>query len=125
MTYSDRTYVRMGPGPGLGLIQCKTRMHSSRMRTVRYSGCLSCHIYLPSSYTPPCHACPLAMHAPPRHACLPLAMHVPCHTHPLCHECQPTTPPPHMPHTCEQNHKHLRKHNPAATTLRTVNIGPV
>ena len=24
MAYSDRTYVGMGPGPGLGLIQCQS-----------------------------------------------------------------------------------------------------
>ena len=24
MAYSDRTYVGMGPGPGLGLIQCRS-----------------------------------------------------------------------------------------------------
>ena len=47
---------------------CRTRMHSSRMRTARCSGRLSCHTcppplsprMLPSPHMPPtlCHACP-------------------------------------------------------------------
>ena len=64
----------------------KTRMHSSRMRTVRCSGRLSCH------------ACPL----PATHA--PTAMHVslPCmtppHTPPATYAPLPCIPPlPHMP----------------------------
>ena len=67
-----------------------TRIHSSRMRTVRCSSSL-----LPR--TPPCHSCPLrcmppTTHAPPQDAC-PLPCVPPCHTHP------PTmhTPLPHMP----------------------------
>ena len=73
----------------------KTRMHSSRMRTVRSSGRLSCHA------CPPCHAYPPAMHTP-YHA--PPTMHAPCHVYPLihthpCHVCPlPCMPPlPHMP----------------------------
>ena len=56
---------------------CSKRMHSRRMRTVRCSGHLSCHI------------CSL----PP--SCMPTAMHpchTPCHAHPVPH-----TPPPCMP----------------------------
>ena len=96
-------------------------MHSSRTRTVRCSGHLSCHA------CPLCHAHPLAMYAPsithalchvplpathtpsiyaplsctpPCHACPPLlhmpsAMHAPCHT--------PLPPRIHapLPHICE------------------------
>ena len=43
----------------------KTRIHSSRMRTVCCSGRLSCHACPPlPRMPPPCHACPPAMHAP-------------------------------------------------------------
>ena len=70
-----------------------TRIHSIRMRTVRCSGRLSCHA------RPPRHAWPLP--------CMPLTT---MHTH-------PPTP------AREQNDRHLWKHNLAATTLGTVNMG--
>ena len=58
-----------------------TRMHSSRMHTVRCSGLLSCHT------CPPCHTHPLVMHAP-CHACPP------CHAHPpAMHTPLPSTSP--------------------------------
>ena len=61
-----------------------TRMHSSRMRPVRCSGCLSCHACSP----PRRHACH------PAHACLP-AMHTPPAMHALHHTCPlPCTSPP-------------------------------
>ena len=67
-----------------------TRMHSSRMCTTHFSGCLSCHA-CPLPCTPPCHACPPVTHVPchanPHHAC-PL----PCI--PLCHTCPPATHAP-------------------------------
>ena len=94
-----------------------TRMHSSRMRTVCCSGCLSCHACPP----------PPTMHTP-HHTHTP-AMHVPCHAHPPCHACPPATHTPlprmmppamHAPPPREQNHRCLWKHNLAATTLRTV-----
>ena len=60
-----------------------TRMHSSRMHTVRCSGLLSCHTH-PLVMHAPCHACPLpstspAMHPlPPLSPCTPpFAMHAP------------------------------------------------
>ena len=66
----------------------KTRIHSSRMRTVRCSGNLSCHACML-----PCHACPLhpatqaPCHAHPHHACplphmLPAMQATPCHIYP-------------------------------------------
>ena len=79
------------------------RMYSSRMRTVRCSGRLSCHACPPLPCMPPathvhhahpCHTCPLAMHTPPplcqahplHHA--PFATHTPLAMHaPLCHAC--------------------------------------
>ena len=77
-----------------------TRMHSSRMCTTHFSGCLSCHA-CPLPCTPPCHACLPVTHVPchanPHHAC-PL----PCI--PLCHTCPPMHTSPttvHAPH--EQN----------------------
>ena len=87
-------------------------MHSSRMYTVRCSGCLSCHAHHPATHTAPLprmppttHASPV-MHAPPAthtpyHACPP------CHACPLpctppCHTCPPYTRPPcHMPSTTD------------------------
>ena len=59
-----------------------TRMHSSVMRTARCSGRLSCHACLPPHTHP-------AIHAPLPPPCMsptiqaPLAMHAPCHAHPL------------------------------------------
>ena len=95
----------------------ETRMHFSRMRTVRCSGCHACP-------PPSCHACPLATHAPlpcmspTTHTPLPCtllphmppppamhgpspAMHTPPHTHTPAMYTPPATnnPPP-----CEQNH---------------------
>ena len=71
----------------------KTRMHSSRMRTVHCSGRLSCHTCPPATHTP-CHACiPPATHASPyTHA--PLAMRAPCYT------CPPPCMPPCHAHPC-------------------------
>ena len=97
-----------------------TRMHSSRLHTVRWSGRLSCHArphchaYQPAKHapchacpppcTPPCHTCP--HHAwPPCHACFPLpcmppshhacppAMHAPLWTEFLTHACENITFP--------------------------------
>ena len=80
-----------------------TRMHSSRMFTAHFSGCLSCiHPSL-------CHACPPATHVPchpclppgtsPSHICPlpcmphchghPITMHAPFHHAPPCHACPP------------------------------------
>ena len=78
-------------------------MHSSRMRTVRCSGHLSCHAHPPAMHSPamyaPCHACPLSC-MPPCHTRLP------CHAHPLpyfpCHTC----PLPHMPPTMQSPATH-------------------
>ena len=76
-----KTFVETNPN---------TRMHSSRMHTVRCSGCLSCHACSPCHTWPSCHSHLLATHAP-CHTCPP-ATHTPCHTHP-CH----THPMPHIP----------------------------
>ena len=105
----------------------ETRMHCSRMRTVRCTGRLSWHACPPFTHVPlscmsPCHACPLPhtpYHTcPPPHA--PPAMHAPCHVH-LRYTCPamhspyhkfpyhafppPCTPPPQwtegMTHACE------------------------
>ena len=84
----------------------QTRMHSSKMRTARVSGHLSCthaspahpptmhiptptmHIPTPTTYVPchiclsmhnSCHAYPLAIHTPTMHV---PAMHAPCYAHP-------------------------------------------
>ena len=71
----------------------KTRMHSSRMRTIRCSGRLSCHVHPPATRPPPlCHVHPL-LHAPP-------AMHALCHAHPL-----PCIPPPHSDESMVCFHK--------------------
>ena len=78
-------------------LHSETRMHSSRMCTVHYSGRLSCHT--------PCHACPCHAYPtwscmPPHHICPPV-MHTPCHTH----TAPPCTPPPprteFLTYTCE------------------------
>ena len=71
-----------------------TRMHSSRMRTIRSSGRLSYnvhrpHMHAPCHVCPPCHACPML--------CMPPAMHAPHHACPYhacpppCHACPPPT----------------------------------
>ena len=69
-----------------------TRMHSSRMPTVRCSGRLFCYAHPPATHT--WVTPPFAMHAAFCHACPPFAMHAPlspcmppCHTHPLCQTC--------------------------------------
>ena len=59
----------------------KTRMHSSRMCTIRCSGHLSCHACPPATHAP-CHTCPLpcmppTMHAPLHHTCPPFTTHTP------------------------------------------------
>ena len=83
---------------------CDTRMHSSRMRTVRWSGSLSCHARPPPPTThAPCHVylpshMPPAVHASPCNAC-----RLPCMPH--CHLCplpcmHATTPSP-----CKQNER--------------------
>ena len=83
----------------------KTRMHSIRMCTARSSGHLSCHV------CPPPHHAHLLQHMPPAtHALLPCM--------PPCHACPP--PAMHAPCPCEQNHRHLWKHNLAATSLQAV-----
>ena len=62
----------------LNVVLAKTRMFSSRMRTVRCSGHLSYHAHPP------------AMHAPHHHTCPPL--HTPCHA---------------CPHPRKQNHRQV------------------
>ena len=121
-------------------INVETRMHSSRMRTACCNGRFSCHAtpchtcprhiipchtprhahplpHMAPPCTPPkphmpyCHACP----PPDKHApspCMPPAMHTPWNAYPH-HTCPPTM---HVP--CEQNHRHLWKHNLAATSFR-------
>ena len=80
-----------------------TRMHSSRMRTVRCSCHLSCH-----AYHPPLSHMPIAMHAPlcharPHHACpLPHMPPLPCmspamHALPTTHVLPPYMPPMNAP----------------------------
>ena len=78
-----------------------TRMHSSRMRTVCYSGHLSYH-----ARTRPLPHMPLAMHAPP-------AMHAPT-THAPCHACPPAT---HVPPLDRILDTRLWKHYLSATTV--------
>ena len=79
-------------------------MHSSRMRTTRFSGRLSCHA------PPKPHMPPHVMYTPtpphPHHACpLPCMPPLPCHAHPPCHTCPRHAPPllwtEGMTHTCE------------------------
>ena len=67
----------------------KTRMHSIRVHTTLFSGCLSCHA------CPPCHICPPSYMSPTTHA-------LSCHTCPLlsCMPPLPCMPLPHMPPTC-------------------------
>ena len=106
-------------------------MHSSRMRTTRCSGRLSCyahslpymppcHAHLPATDTPqphmppiPCHTYPPGMHAPQSH--MPPVMHAPCHAHHL--PCMPLAHSPldmHTPcHECSPCHAHLLPHMPS------------
>ena len=100
---------------------CKTRMHSSRMRTTRsltVSHCALCmppsnHAHPPATMHAPCnHACPLqTTHTPGNHACSPATTHAPQQPHmppTIMHTpCQPCMPlqQPHMPpgnHACPQ-----------------------
>ena len=62
-----------------------TRMHSSRMCTIHFSGHLSCNTCLPTPHMPPPCTCP-AMYA--LLPCTPPSMHalLPCT---LCHTCHP------------------------------------
>ena len=122
-----------------------TRMHSSRMRTVRCSGRLSCHTCPPSMHVPSaippchtcpchvcpppspathayrCHACPSAMDAPrhvcPCHACPHPAMHVPTAMHtPATNAPLPCMPPRHA-RPYGQNDRRLWKRYLSATTV--------
>ena len=69
-------------------------MHSSRMHTTCFSGCLS-YMYAPLPCTPPATHASLAMHAPLPP--MPPAMHAPHHTHPLsCMSPAMHAPLPHM-----------------------------
>ena len=121
LIYQERTHTRRAVNTN-----CKKRMHSSRMRTVRCSGRLTCYarplprmlptMHAPQCMPPPCmppvmHTNPPTpiMHAP-HHTCPP-ATHapLPC-TPPL-----PWTPPPVCPP--RQNDRCLWKHNLYATTV--------
>ena len=85
-------------------------MHSSRMRTVRFSGRLSYHArpmprIPPTVHTPPMRM-PPAMHAPPFMLlpCMPLPTHAPCHACPSAP--MPPATHPHLwteilTHACE------------------------
>ena len=75
-----------------------TRMHSSRMCTVRCSGHLSYHPPTPAMHAP-CHTHPPL-------PCMPSATHVPCHTcppatHSPCHACSPPPPVNRITDACE------------------------
>ena len=98
-----------------------TRMHSSRMHTVRCSGRLSCHA------APHCHAYPPATHAPTMHPppcmpppCSPPATHAPP---PPCMATLPCMLPlaMHPPHACPPVDRildtRLWKHYLPATTV--------
>ena len=99
-------------------------MHSSRMRTARCSGLLSCNAHPPTTHAP-CHTCPPAMHTPwlcmpPPRPCMP-----PCHTCPLLpcmfprHACtQPCMPPPHEQNDWQTGVKTLPCHNIVAGVTR-------
>ena len=75
------------------------------MRTVRYSGRLSCHTYPPQPCTPPCHVPPFTMHPFAAHP--PLACTRFCHACPTLHHACPTLhhacppPPDRMTDACE------------------------
>ena len=70
---------------------------NSRMRTVRCSGCLSCHACPPPTMHAPCHKCSLPRMPPVMHAPLPCthppAMHAPPWTEFLTHSCEIITFP--------------------------------
>ena len=75
---------------------CKTRMHSSRMRTAHsltVSHCILC--------TPPCNHPPTTMHTPPQ-PCMPSLQ--PCMPPWQPHMPPATTHPPKKPHTPQKNH---------------------
>ena len=90
------------------------------MYTARCKGRLSCYTGILPCMPPPSHAFPLATHASllPR---MPPPGVPPCHAHhPVTQGPRPRTPPathspappPHTtPSPCEQNHRHLLKHN--------------
>ena len=82
-----------------------TRMHSTRMRTVRCSSHLGGRCVCPGDggCLPGGGVCAWGGMS---WGCVPGGVSA-THTH---------------PHPCEQNHRRLWKHNLAATTLRTVNI---
>ena len=96
-------------------------MHSSRMRTVRCSGRLSCHAYPPPPAThAPCHICPLPYMPPDTHTHTPLPCMPPlpcmssCHTRPLATHappmhipCHAYLPLPHMPPTMHTPLPHM------------------
>ena len=85
-------------------------MHSNRMRTVRCSGCLSCHTRHPLPHMPPqpctapCHTYPQCQACPPSHMpslpCMPPPPRMPSlpHMPPPATHAPPAmhTPPPHM-----------------------------
>ena len=103
------------------------RIHSSRMRTTRFSGSFSCTHAAPlprmpplHTHTPPCHAClpltrmpPLATHTPPGHAhplvrCLPpYPMHASSSSCTPPHHAHPPSPrmPPFATHMPTDRHK--------------------
>ena len=95
-----------------------TRMHSSRMHTIRYRGRLSCQAHHPLPCILPCHTCSLP--------CMPPAMHAPCHAcSPIMHIPLPHMPPTmHAPHAPPATHPLLRRPPATQLLLRTViNIG--
>ena len=67
------------------ILSIKTRMHSSRMRTARCSGRLSCHAC-------PRHTCPLPHMPPPPLPRMPSATHTPLWTEFLTHVCKNIKP---------------------------------
>ena len=57
-------------------------MHSSRMRTARCIGCVSCHACPLPMQVPVPHMLPFATHAPLPLPCMPPTMHAPYHACP-------------------------------------------
>ena len=106
-----------------------TRMYSSRMRTVRCSGHLSCHAcphhaHLPSHTCPPCQTYP-PPHMPPCHAC-PLCYVCPFIMHGPLHRACPSLP--HMPPFTPLPHTHDRRlwnQYLSATTVADGNYVPL
>ena len=109
-------------------------MHSSRIRTARCSGHLSCHVCPPAMQAPhhacpPCHAGPPACR-PPCHAGPPTATHAPLphmphlrHMPPAMYAPLPCTPPCHASprHASPPwTDRHLWKHNLRKLRLRAV-----